>query len=233
MNDTVRELLRSLPSRLKSPWVFPSATGETPLEAGNYINRVFEPALKRAAIENFRWHDLRHTFASRLVMKGVDLPTLQEIMSHKTIAMTLRYAPLSQPHRLDAVQRLNRPRTGTTTGTTPSTKRASTGGAREVPEPQGKTSAPAPTRTGDLQVRSSQKVRTHPTRHHTMPENPRHSPGDRGLGWARVGTISDTTRTLSRPRIRAARAREPSMSWGAPRGRRWSSPSPRGGLRRW
>ena len=55
MNDTVRELLRSLPSRLKSPWVFPSATGETPLDARNYINRVFEPALKRARIENFRW----------------------------------------------------------------------------------------------------------------------------------------------------------------------------------
>jgi site-specific recombinase XerD len=42
-------------------------------------------------------------------MAGVDLRTVQELMGHKTIAMTLRYAHLSPAHRLDAVQRLNRP----------------------------------------------------------------------------------------------------------------------------
>src|SRR4029453_6546287 len=72
MNDTVRDILGSRPSRLKVAYVFPSATGETPLDARNYMNRVFNKALKRARVENFTWHCLRHTFASRLVMKGVD-----------------------------------------------------------------------------------------------------------------------------------------------------------------
>lgn len=80
MNSLVREQLRSLPSRLKSRWVFPSAAGGTPLESQNFMNRVFVPAVKRARIQDFRWHDLRHTFASRLVMKGVDIRTTQELV---------------------------------------------------------------------------------------------------------------------------------------------------------
>jgi len=48
MNDTVRDILRALPSRLKSPWVFPSETGETPLGARNFMSRVFVPAVRRA-----------------------------------------------------------------------------------------------------------------------------------------------------------------------------------------
>jgi site-specific recombinase XerD len=104
MNETVRAVLRALPSRLKSAWVFPSETGETPLDAQNFVNRVFTPALRRAKIGNFHWHDLRHTFASRLVMAGVDLRTVQELLGHKTLVMTLRYAHLSPEHRLEAVQ---------------------------------------------------------------------------------------------------------------------------------
>jgi integrase len=50
MNSLVRELLRSLPSRLKSRWVFPSAASETPLDSQNFMNRVFVPAVKRAGI---------------------------------------------------------------------------------------------------------------------------------------------------------------------------------------
>ncbi len=80
MNDTVREILRTRPSRLKNPYVFPSATGETPIDARNYMNRVFLKALKRAGIQGLRWYDLRQTFASRFVMKGVDLRTVQELL---------------------------------------------------------------------------------------------------------------------------------------------------------
>jgi site-specific recombinase XerD len=53
-----------------------------------------------------RWHDPRHTFASRLVMAGVDARTVQTLMRHKTLAMTERYAHLSPAHKLAAVQRL-------------------------------------------------------------------------------------------------------------------------------
>ena len=110
MDDTVRELLRALPSRLKSAWVFPSATGETTLDGQNFVNRVFVKALKRARVEDFSWHCLRHTFASRLTMKGVDLNTIRELMGHQSLAMTVRYAHLSPGHQLDAVQRPNSPR---------------------------------------------------------------------------------------------------------------------------
>jgi len=48
-----------------------------------------------AGIKNFTWHSLRHIFASRLVMAGVDIRTVQESMGHKTITMTLRYPHLA------------------------------------------------------------------------------------------------------------------------------------------
>jgi integrase len=66
----------------------------------------FEQALSDAGIVNFHWHDLRHTFASRLVMKGVDIRTVQELMGHKTIQVTVRYSHLAPQHQLEAVQRL-------------------------------------------------------------------------------------------------------------------------------
>ena len=67
----------------------------------------FDPAVKMAGLADFTWHCLRHTFASRLAMAGVDLRTIQELMGHKTIAMTCRYAHLAQSHKLAAVERLS------------------------------------------------------------------------------------------------------------------------------
>ena len=69
----------------------------------------FATALDQAKIEGVTWHTLRHTFASRLVMAGVDLKTVQELMGHKTIAMTARYAHLAPTHKLQALETLVRP----------------------------------------------------------------------------------------------------------------------------
>ncbi|HKN74219.1 MAG TPA: site-specific integrase [Candidatus Acidoferrum sp.] len=71
--------------------------------------RWFEPVLKDAKVASFSWHCLRHTFASRLVMAGVDIRTVQELLGHKTISMTVRYSHLAPKHTLAAVERLDVP----------------------------------------------------------------------------------------------------------------------------
>jgi len=82
--------------------------------------RWFEPVVKAAGLNAFSWHCLRHTFASRLVMAGVDIRTVQELLGHKTIAMTVRYSHLAPQHTLAAVQRLDT-RTAASTDTTTDT----------------------------------------------------------------------------------------------------------------
>jgi len=66
----------------------------------------FDDAVKKAGLVNFTWHDLRHTFASRLVMEDVDIRTVAELMGHRKIQMTMRYAHLAPEHKLIAVERL-------------------------------------------------------------------------------------------------------------------------------
>jgi site-specific recombinase XerD len=68
--------------------------------------RWFVDAVREAGITDFTWHDLRHTFASRLVMAGVDIRTVQELMGHKSIIMTMRYSHLSPQHRAAALEKL-------------------------------------------------------------------------------------------------------------------------------
>jgi integrase len=71
------------------------------------IRKDFSNALKYAKISHCRFHDLRHTFASHLVMKGVDLMTVKELLGHKSIKMTERYSHLSQGHKIKAVEAIS------------------------------------------------------------------------------------------------------------------------------
>jgi len=71
-----------------------------------HVNRAFKAAVKRAGIEDFKFHDPRHTFASHLTMKGASPKDLQELFGYKTISMTTRYAHLSQEHKKKAVNLL-------------------------------------------------------------------------------------------------------------------------------
>lgn len=79
--------------------------------------RWFEDCIGQAGIPDFRWHDLRHTFASRLAMAGVPLRTLAELLGHKTLAMVMRYAHLAPAHLREAVERIAETPTATTTAT--------------------------------------------------------------------------------------------------------------------
>jgi integrase len=76
----------------------------------------FEKAVKDSGIPHFTWHDLRHTFISRLMMAGVDLRTVMELAGHKTIQMTMRYAHLAPSHLAAAAEKLCQP-TATTAAT--------------------------------------------------------------------------------------------------------------------
>ncbi len=94
--------------------VIRNAAGE-PLAGPRYW---FEKAIRKAAIANFHWHDIRHTFASRLAMAGVGLRANQEALGHRSIAMTVRYSHLAPDFLLDVVERLV-PESAEVTSTSP------------------------------------------------------------------------------------------------------------------
>lgn len=72
------------------------------------LRSVWVAALKKAGIEDFRFHDLRHCAASYLAMSGASLAEIADILGHKTLAMVKRYAHLSDSHKHTVVDRMNK-----------------------------------------------------------------------------------------------------------------------------
>ncbi len=104
LNDEALATLKAWRKQSHEALVFPGKDGVAMSE----IKTAWGRLLKLAGIENFRWHDMRHHFASRLVMAGVDLNTVRELLGHSDLKMTLRYAHLAPEHKAAAVQKLMR-----------------------------------------------------------------------------------------------------------------------------
>ncbi|RPZ02160.1 site-specific integrase [Pseudomonas aeruginosa] len=81
-------------------YVFPGQDGERMTD----VKTAWLELLKNAGVEDFRWHDMRHDFASRLVMAGVPLNTVRDLLGHSDIKMTLRYAHLAPDSKAAAVE---------------------------------------------------------------------------------------------------------------------------------
>lgn len=104
MNETLyNTLLKLNPKRGR---VFLSRLG-APYK---HVRKNFKRALRRVRIKDFKFHDLRHTFASWLAMEGIPLSTIGKLMGHKTPHMTMRYAHLSQDYLQDVVEVLTQKR---------------------------------------------------------------------------------------------------------------------------
>jgi len=120
VNDTLAELFKKIKKQNPgSAYVFTYRTTKKDKSTENLkvitfnntpmrnIKHAFETAVKKSGIDHCRMHDMRHTFASHLLMNGASLKDVQELLGHKTFEMTLRYAHLSQAHKKNAVNLLN------------------------------------------------------------------------------------------------------------------------------
>lgn len=102
MNEQVRQALLSIRKHPQCPYIFINRNGDPWKD----VRRGFTATLTAAGIKDFRFHDLRHTFASQLAMSGVDLNTIRELLGHSDLKTTLIYAHLSKDHKLRAVNLL-------------------------------------------------------------------------------------------------------------------------------
>ena len=114
MNSQVQTVLIGMPGR-NNPGgpVFTNVLGK-PMDGGG-LRKEFIEAVKRAGLDPFRFHDLRHTFASRLAMNGANDRTLQTLLGHKSQTMILRYAHLGPTHLWNAIEGLTKNGIGTGT----------------------------------------------------------------------------------------------------------------------
>lgn len=112
MNDTLKKVLqRHCDGKKSNSYVFTQEDGKTPL---NWLSQSFNRSVKRLGLNQeindnrhkVVFHTLRHTFASWLVQEGVPLYTVSELLGHKSIAMTQRYAKLAKNDKQEAVRLL-------------------------------------------------------------------------------------------------------------------------------
>jgi len=104
VNSNLMETLKGLVRKLHSPYVFSDEEGKRYL--GGRVMKTFNAVCKRAGLIGYHLHDLRHTYASHLVMAGVDITTVSRLMGHKSLTMTLRYSHLAKDHLDTAVNLL-------------------------------------------------------------------------------------------------------------------------------
>ena len=99
LSNHTKEILLALREQNSEPsfFVFPRQKGQKPQKPID-IRTAWEAALKKADIHNFRFHDLRHSCASYLLMNGASLAEISEVLGHRTLAMVKRYAHMSEGH---------------------------------------------------------------------------------------------------------------------------------------
>lgn len=106
LNGEAKAILRGLDSWQRSVWVFPSENPKTHGDPRNFYRRVWLPAMKGTGIEWGTWHDLRHTFASRLAMSGATEGTIATLLRHSGTVLVRRYAHLSPSHLQAEVEKV-------------------------------------------------------------------------------------------------------------------------------
>jgi len=100
--DAVAEWCNDRP-QIPDALVFPGRLDPTkPLD----FERAWQTALKRAGLEDFRFHDLRHCAASYLAMNGASLAEIAEVLGHKSLQMVKRYSHLSHEHTASVIERM-------------------------------------------------------------------------------------------------------------------------------
>jgi len=101
MTSVVRDILHRLPRPLHNSLVFPNSAGKPDYR---WVEKAFPSIMQATHIDDFHFHDLRHTFASRLAMAGVDLLAIMQLGGWKSLAMVQRYAHLSPDHLQASVE---------------------------------------------------------------------------------------------------------------------------------
>jgi integrase len=103
INEVLAETLRATVRYFDSPYVFVDSQGKP----YRHIREAFASACRRIGVKDFRFQDLRHTFASHLVKAGIEISTVSKLLGHKSMAMTLRYSYLAPDQMKAAVNALN------------------------------------------------------------------------------------------------------------------------------